>query len=535
MGLYDSVRSRGGYQTYISELAHSERVMNLKLGSKIQIRRLAVRPEQCKYIVHKYGSASLLYRPVVFAPNQHNELAAVQARVLKATPIPDAPTMRQFLDWVRVHKKQLFRRSYGYKIKPLDFEDYLRGSGASASVKNILRSTRAVLDRRFGNRLEDSDIGINDSYHYTKRKSFVKVECNLYRSPRGKKDKAPRLIQGATPEFVSTLGPWFAALQRKIKRDWNANNFITYTSGISNLKLGTKLVNFHGMLAEDDVSAWDSSVSKQLCDFELEMARDWFLAPKAVCELMKSNISTHGVTQTGIKYRVPGTRKSGDPYTSLFNSVLNGLMHVWMIATHNGWSFETCEQRIVMYVQGDDNAMSVRGEYPDVQARMLALGFDAKFIRRDHYTQLEFCSMRIQGVAEGYTFGPKIGRILSKIGYYINPPLGISRQSLIKGTMLGLVNSCHHIPALMLFIQHQLRLCGDVVPYYSRIESWKTLGAKCTTTVQTKADLLVQTGLGPPLIHALEENFSRLTSFETDVDSPAYQFACDRDTGSIRM
>jgi hypothetical protein len=414
------------------------------------------------------------------------------------------------------------------------FDEYLKGSGATASVKRILLATRTKLEREGID--EWSTLTSEQLYKWTKRAAFVKMECNLYRAGPNIKRKTPRLIQGAPPEFVCLVGPWFAALQKKIKRDWNINNFITYTSSISNLKLANKLVRFNGRLAEDDVSMWDASVGLGLCQLEARMTRRWFKAPPAVAALVDANIFTHGKTMNGIKYKVRGTRKSGDPYTSLYNSVLNALLHVWLLAVHNRWSYHRCSQRITMFVQGDDNAMSVRnGTYPDVARGMRDLGFDAKFILRSSYVQLEYCSMRITRVKEGYTFGPKIGRIFAKTGYFINPPLNVSRESIVRGTMLGLVQSCHHLAPLMSLIQANLRLCGDAKPYRIRQEEWKTIGVMCTATTETMADLHEQYFWSRAMQNRLDHTLQRVTSLDDSIDTPLVRLLCDVDTSAPKL
>jgi len=45
--------------------------------------------------------------------------------------------------------------------------------------------------------------------------------------------------------------------------------------------------------------------------------------------------STKGYGQQGLKYVVEGTRKSGDPNTSLGNTIINGLTHLfWGAVSH---------------------------------------------------------------------------------------------------------------------------------------------------------------------------------------------------------
>jgi hypothetical protein len=523
-----------GIKTFATENAKEIKIMQFKLGSKLTIQRLAVNAFKTTYSVNKYGLASEIFRPVVFAPNQHNEIQSIKARVLCPTPPVDRAAMTAFSRWCDVNKKQIFPRTFGRKIKPLPFEEYLKGSGASASVKRILLKTRQDLAKQGID--EYSFLSKEQLYQWTYRKSFVKVEGNLYRAGPNLKDKAPRLIQGAQPEFVCLVGPWIAALQKRIKRDWNINNFITYTSSISNLKLGNKLVDFGGKLGEDDVGKWDASFGEELCKHELKMAKNWFNAPPAVWMLMKANIKTHGKTLTGLKYKVKGTRKSGDPYTSLFNSVENALTHVWMLCNHNNWSWRQAKTNIVMFVQGDDNAMAIcNGTYPDVKNIMLQLGFESQFIFRRSYVELEFCSMRVYKVKEGHSFGPKPGRIFSKTGYYVNPPLGVSRESLVKGTMLGLVNSCHHIPPLMSYIRTQLRMCGDAVPYYTRLEDWKTVGAKCTATLETYTNLNYHYSWTPLLQQILDEELDRMTSLDNQFDNTIIKFMCNVDTGAPKL
>jgi len=120
-------------------------------------------------------------------------------------------------------------------------------------------------------------------------------------------------------------------------------------------------------------------------------------------------------------------------------------------------------------LQGDDNLMvhSENVAFP-WQVGMAGLGFDSEAIYRATWTTAEFCSNRLYELKDGYVFGPKPGKVLAKYGYIINPPVNVSRESMMRGVALGLQQLCNHIPPIKLVIDRTLELTKGHEAYFQR-------------------------------------------------------------------
>lgn len=481
------------------------------------------------YGQHLYGIGSSRFRPVAFASNLHNEIESIRQRVTAATPPANPRAISTLLTWLRRNKYRIFPGLAGRVVEPVTFEKYLSNSNASVAVKQILAKTRADLESR-GIR-ENSNISKDQIRKWTIRKAFVKVENLPYRNGSYCKDKSPRMIQGATPQFISLVGPWIASLQAQMKKSWDIDNFITFVSGVSQKQCADHLMSTDGNLCEDDVSQWDASVSRKLCEFEVEMCRRWFHAPKAVLDLMESNVNTRGYTMHGVKYNLPGGRKSGDPYTSLFNSFWNAVIHLKIIIdTNPGENIASLRHKLVMLVAGDDNAMNLAHGLiiPDFSIQMLLYGFKAEAIHRRNPWDLEFCSCRLYPVLGGWTFGPMPGRIFIKTAFYVNPPSNISHLSIVRGTMLGLMPACSFLPPLKLYMDHHLKKCGDVTPYFLRNHDFKMKFETCIETPATWAALHYKYGYTMN-VHEQLDNFFRFSELQSQYRNPAFDFICQVD------
>jgi len=423
-------------------------------------------PDECRGHQFLFFGDSGQYGPNGYASNQVNEEQAVYHRVVKQTTPPDIDRLRELFAWVK--EPENFRELFGKRVKVHSFipDAYLKGSNASPSVKRILTKTFETL--RQAGYDEESILTRSERYSWTTRSSFVKVENNLYCSPAGIKLKAPRMIQGARPEFICLVGPWIAAFQQLIKRRWGLQNFMTFTSGLSPLNCARKIDVPGWRIVEDDLAAYDSSICKEWCEFEVWLCKQ-FGAPRAVLDLMEANISTHGYTHHGWQYSVQGTRKSGDPYTSLMNSIINGLAHLFIYCTLTGRSVAEARHHIAMILQGDDNALahSDNCEFPWAK-EMARLGFESKAIYRESMYTVEFCSNRLYETNKGWVFGPKPGKVLAKLGYVINPPEGVSRESMMRGIALGLRKQCSFIPPIMCVLDRVLELTEGHEAYFER-------------------------------------------------------------------
>lgn len=405
------------------------------------------------------------YRPTCFASNQHNELQAIQTRVICDTQVA-TDALDDCIAWAKMNHRYLFRNMH--KVESVPFHVYLERSNASPGVKVRLKQT---YDELCANGItEHSALTRSQLYMYTKRSAFVKCENDLYNSAIGTKHKAPRLIQGAQSEFICLVGPWIMALQDLLKRRWGLKNFICFTSGITAKKAAEFINGGVGKWLEDDLAKFDSTIRRPWCEYEVWLCKQ-FGAPRAVIDLMEANISTHGHSHHGWKYKCDGTRKSGDPYTSLMNSIINGLSHAYLYCRWTGKSVLQCvnSMEFRMLAQGDDNAMRHPElvEFPWAEG-MASLGFESEAIYRAQREHVEFCSSRLYVTTEGVVFGPKPGRVLAKMGYIINPPQGVTQQSMMRGIALGLKTTADFIPPIQVVIDRVLQLTEGHDAWYER-------------------------------------------------------------------
>jgi len=481
--------SNVSFATYILEnCANLPRPKKLKPGAKIRLCEGELRgnlrfktPQSRRGRQFVYGFDTKSYSPTAFAGNQHNEEQALYARVLADT-ILATDELPKCVDWILKNERVLFHNMRN--IRSVDFETYLSRSNASPSVKRTLRATMDRLKREGIS--ENSDLGqprwrrnskgvlkpvfSTTVRNWTTRSSFVKVENNLYDSPLGTKDKAPRLIQGATPEFVCLVGPWVMAVQDVLKRRWGKDkNNIVFTSGMTGESMAQAFTeHVGGRILEDDLGKFDCSIRMPWCEMELTLFKRWG-APLAVLQLVEGNMYTHGYTTHGWKYSCDGTRKSGDPFTSLMNSVINGLSHEYLYCKWTKRSARAARETLFMLVQGDDNCLwhQEPNEFP-WRAGMATLGFDSKATYRSDFGEIEFCSCRLYKMTGGYVFGPKPGKVLAKFGYIINPPANVSRESMMRGVALGLKHNCSFIPPLKVVIDRVLELTEGHRAYFER-------------------------------------------------------------------
>lgn len=310
----------------------------------------------------------------------------------------------------------------------------------------------------------DSTLTREQVVMFTKRSSFVKVENLSYHSRMGLKLKAPRLIQGlASLEFSVLVGPYIMALQDVVCRRWKpGKSNMVFTSGVSAEKAAAHVTSIPGHSGFDDIASFDLDQSRPWGEAFVRWCKGWGFG-KAALQLMAENIDTRGTTHHGWKYKCLGTRKSGDPYTSLFNTMINIFSHMWIYCTETGRTVRESAETFKMVAQGDDNAFTHSDNILiPWRARMRRIGFDSEATYCDLLETLEFCSMRLYKTDKGWVFGPKPGRVLSRFGYAINRPSNVSPDSYARGVALGMRQQSHFIPILRAFFDDVLRRTSHI-------------------------------------------------------------------------
>lgn len=396
-----------------------------------------------------------LFPPFSFQSCLANEVCAIANRAQAETPKVHKGELSNFIKHVKRNFHFYFagynKRRVLRKLKsPNLFSEYLSNSNAKPTVKRSLQRQHNYFSEHGIDHY--SNIPTALCKRWTSRKAFIKVENNLYQNPNGVKLKAPRLIQGARPEFITLVGPFFYLVQKEIQKIWGKDSWCFFTSGASNVETGHYISQGRNrQIFANDVGKFDASICLELCQLEVHIAK-LLGAPRAVLQLMNANCYTHGCTTHGCKYAVKGTRKSGDPYTSLFNSFLNAAMHMYCFHKSNpGMTLTNISKRLNMLVQGDDNLLSFSRELRPDFSPLEKLGFDCENVYCDLDTA-EFCSSRLYHAGGSRVFGPKLGRLLAKLCCFCDPPDRENPYSIMNGIYLGYQHYFNFVPYLEAFL-----------------------------------------------------------------------------------
>jgi len=136
----------------------------------------------------------------------------------------------------------------------------------------------------------------------------------------------------------------------------------------------------------------------------------------------------------------------------------------------------------------------------------------------------------IYPVDGGVCFGPKPGRVISKLGYYINPPVNVSAASLVRGTALGLIHTCNHIPPLQIYLTKLLDLTKGVKAFVpTQREDWKLKYHAQQSVVETNVTLSNRYQWTEALQKEFVSEVSEMV-LGKDCIRPIFSLLCDRDT-----
>jgi len=469
--------------------------------------------------------------PIVPSSNGINQQCAVRNRQLKLQIPHNVDVVDDFCSWVKKNVLFLFdpKQIPNDHILPIDFNAWL--SRFPVPVQKNIQIAR------------DKWLATNLVPHKAfSHKCFVKMEPLLKSRVTGLTEFNPRLISGSSDWYNGVCGPWVFGFSKWLMSSWSSNWWITYASGHTGESLGQWIDSTLGLnvkYIEGDIDKFDSSVIKQLLEIT-NWIFEFFGCPKDVIDVMTTNITKLGATPEGIRFSILGTVCSGDPDTTLRNSLIMGLLNAYFMCLHHKVTPEQMASNICHYtvskvvtplaslrtlpvltmleqlpkpqstrktvwrevkkqeskydsgindekfrelpnvrpryvhsefyfrilVMGDDNLIVNTSKDMPTPVYMTdsfnAIGMKAKINFRDVIYEVEFCSSRFWPTTGGFVLGPKIGRVLSKIGWHIVKN-AVTQQNFngnqhIRGVALGLQNNCSHVPFLHELINTILRV-----------------------------------------------------------------------------
>jgi hypothetical protein len=432
--------------------------------------------------------------PEIVADCLENEKLALTNRALMIS------TELDLENWVEVRSFSVqFYKDFA-KVEPQEFSVWNRKFSPERRAQHV-RARDALQLVHFSN-----------AYYrrIAKRKSFLKRELLL----TSVDEKAPRLIQGATDEANVLLGPSIASFAEVVKKCWNLTSKITFASGMNANELGSWMGNnpcdYHVV---NDFSKFDSTITAEALDLEGDIYKHMGLNGPALRVFM-NQMFTVGQTQHGLVYECPGTRKSGDPNTTLGNSLINALVIAYALSKCGIDDFR-------ILVGGDDCVISTFRPFDIKYFDFVlgSLGFRPKSKRVEPHL-VDFYSSWFIPSSSGVVLTPKLGRMFAKIGFSVKPL--VRPREWLAGVIRGNYDLYYHVPWVRAFNDKMLALLAGVIPEFSSREFKINVGRRSESSVEGRWALSAIYGISTDQEKSYYEWLSTLT-LDGKLDHPVFQ------------
>jgi len=299
------------------------------------------------------------------------------------------------------------------------------------------------------------------------RNFFIKDEVLVPGYGADLREKFPRGIQGLKhPETNLALGPFMHVVSAAVAAGFGGQ--LSYSSGKTPEELGLwykqRLQQGYDFY-EDDFSAFDSSQGAGAHQAELAVYK-LFGPDNVVLKTLNFQQETVGYGKYH-RYKTKYTRKSGDQNTSIGNTIVNMMAHIWAIDEYNKLGNHVVFNMLAL---GDDNLLAVKGAGDDfcefVSAKILLLGLQPKLFKSGKaptYCSSVFVPVMDANNVEQYVLVPEVLRRLCKLGWTVSSiPRGGTLCGRLKANEQSNLNN-GLIPVSRIFNQHYLSVSDQAV------------------------------------------------------------------------
>lgn len=296
---------------------------------------------------------------------------------------------------------------------------------------------------------------------------FVKLEAYIGKTCENFK---PRIIQGRRLAYQKVVGSYFYSIGKWLGTVFvEANGNWIYDSGLSAITLGRLAQRCFGYkhVYELDVSNWDGSVGDFMLRFE-----KWFVeqAPDKHplwAEIKQFWSVMEGVGKDGVSYNCPWGRRSGDMWTSCFNSLINLTLVQFVFGNDT-----------LAIAKGDDGFIGTNSDISvdKIISIYKELGMVLKVKEVFHICDLGYCSGSFYPTDVGYKWGVAPFRVLSKFGLNLHQQPLVNHKRLLFGTAMSMMPIAGHVPFLGALFRSIIKdgEKSGLLPIFPTFEEWKT-------------------------------------------------------------
>jgi len=431
--------------------------------------------EKAKGIVRGFTTPTF---PVIDRNCVHNAYRAIRNRVVQETALLDLKVLEKYQAFVAKKFQGMYPQDI---VQPASIYEWLSTLDRKKFLKYFAEVSTSVLQTgQFGPRpLTHKDFQVS---------AFVKTEMlpqkiKVKNEPEG---ADPRIISARSAPFTLSNGPWIKQVCHALGDWWNGLNpnlpfDVCYAIGKTPEQLGAwfdakreKFAGFEYSVIEIDYSRYDASLRSEVL-LTTEAAYRRMGVPEWCVKLLRKNCYNkmgewHDrlVPKAQLRYKVPGTRASGDNQTSVDNSMIN--------ASLLAFALDGLEWACI--VLGDDNLVFVKNpEQGHVQKSLeilegkitglkkLGMGITYKVFPMADERLSSFCSGYFFPVVDRKTkltrslYVPKLGRTLLKTGCTSSSPANeLEMWQQWIGTVAQRAIDYSAVPILRTFYAQQVTL-----------------------------------------------------------------------------
>jgi len=404
-----------------------------------------------------FGGASVEAPVSVPAACQCNEIVALANRALLAVPGCAAGAWDEAFDlFESFYTKAAARVQQTFPIDILTWEEWLHRDGYTDAFRaKMLVAKDSLVDfklpslKKLRDNLDEVKLTAKDYY----RNFFVKIEKWI-------KDVeyAPRAIQGMSDRLQATIGPFFYSLSKVHNKVLGVESPICYGPGLTAEQIGAWIEEWsetYPFYYAADAVRFDAHLKRPAFERINKFYKSVVMAPRRVTDAVEGKIDKIGYTRFGIRYEVEGTRASGDSDTTEGNTGFT-------IASTNAalikQGFQGPGIDYALIAAGDDQLFFTSRPIDEVlyHKYQLGLGLEIELIPGKHLYQIDFLSALAYPSADGVVMGPKIGRLLARLGTASTPQSDYAEY--MYSVAHGLFNLTHHVPILRTLIWKMMSL-----------------------------------------------------------------------------
>jgi len=347
--------------------------------------------------------------------------------------------------------------------------------------------------------------------------SFIKVEKSAIIWPGEEAVLDPRVIQSFKPELVASVGPlvW--------KRSTYVRNHLNMTEKPVFWVTGSEatLDNF-GRLFGDAVRACGQQAQFVLGDhskFEAHKERErteFHTTVAKACiddalfyQFLDGTAEFTSYSRSGsLKVKACYELASGKPETSVTNAEGNlvGLVHAFGEPAFNQTYF---------FLNGDDWLVVTNKTYDEQQIHVAfsQLGLESSVLITKDITKVEFCQLVPYpvGAPDTYVFGPKIGRLLTRLPWRTSS----STDEDPYGVCMGLFTNVQHVPFVKEYVDRILEFVSPSSKV-AKIEVTRTTSRLVAYDDFTLAFVFARYGLSVGDLDQFVLDLSKITDLRTN-------------------